>query len=186
MLPVLRTLTGTYFRTIALLAGHLRRLFAFIRTIQNFTGPLFRNFVIQFIIKTFPRQLFKALLRLSYQIIKNFPRQLFRTLFRLSLLRELFHWTLAPIATQRNLVSTWLRFTGAFLLRVFLITEDYGYPYLPSLLFPGGGLILVLIMTILSLIISSLAGQLAMITNNSVSQSVNHAITLAPPTFPVI
>ena len=39
--------------------------FAFIRTIRNFTGPLFRNFVIQFIIKTFPRQLFKILLRLS-------------------------------------------------------------------------------------------------------------------------
>ena len=36
------------------------------------------------------------------------------------------------------------------------------------------------------LIISSLAGQLAMITNNSVSQSVNYAITLAPPTFPLI
>lgn len=169
-----------------LLAGHLRRLFAFIRTVQNFTGPLFRNFVIQFIIKPFPRQLFQTVIQDTVASLITDNQEVSQTVVQ---------DTVSSLVTSRTLSLDTSAYSSheefsvhmvALHLRVFLITEDYGYPYLPSLLFPGGGLILVLIMTILSLIISSLAGQLAMITNNSVSQSVNYAIILAPPTFPVI
>lgn len=130
-------LTGTLFGAVLFLTGHLLRLSAVIRTIQIFTGRLFRNFVIRTIRISpgyrFRTRVFRTLsiVGTTFQTVVSSNRHFLknkymviaarlawlsisRILFLLSLLLEHFHRMLVLAVTVGILVSTWLLFTSVF------------------------------------------------------------------------
>ena len=150
MIKTFPILTGTLFRTVVFLTGHLLRLSAVIRTIQIFQGHRFKNFVNR-TIRISPGRLFRTcvirtlrlFVRTLFQTVVSFNRPLknkylvsseqsaglsiSRILFLLLLHLKHFHRTLVFAVNIRILVLTWLSFTSVFSLLVYLITEDYGY-----------------------------------------------------------